>query len=54
MLRLFSGFVINRLCACSLMLLRRTLPNISRVTHKLTTTSIGLLAIPLIVSPIDR
>ncbi|XP_072104140.1 mitochondrial fission process protein 1 [Mobula birostris] len=47
------GFTINRLCAASLFLLGKTtrwpLP-----VRKWTTTAIGLSAIPVIITPIDR
>ncbi|XP_055511817.1 mitochondrial fission process protein 1 [Leucoraja erinacea] len=47
------GFTINRLCAASLFLLGKTtrwpLP-----MRKWTTTAIGLSAIPVIITPIDR
>lgn len=47
------GFTINRVCAASLYLLgiatRWPLP-----VRKWTTTTLGLLTIPIIIHPIDR
>lgn len=47
------GFTINRLCAASLYLLG-TMTRWPLTFRKWTTTTLGLLAIPFIVHPIDR
>ncbi|EGW10806.1 mitochondrial fission process protein 1 [Cricetulus griseus] len=47
------GFTINRLCAASLYGLR-TMTRWPLTVRKWTTTTLGLLAIPVIVHPIDR
>ncbi|XP_074410235.1 mitochondrial fission process protein 1 [Zonotrichia albicollis] len=47
------GFTINRLCAASLALLG-TLTRWPLPVRRWTTTALGLAAIPLIITPIDR
>lgn len=47
------GFTINRLCAASLALLG-TLTRWPLPLRRWTTTALGLAAIPLIITPIDR
>lgn len=47
------GFTINRLCAASLYVLG-TMTRWPPTVRKWTTTTLGLLAIPVIVHPIDR
>ncbi|XP_040463183.1 mitochondrial fission process protein 1 isoform X2 [Falco naumanni] len=47
------GFTINRLCAASLALLG-TLTRWPLPVRRWTTTALGLGAIPLIITPIDR
>lgn len=47
------GFTINRLCAASLYVLG-TMTRWPLNVRKWTTTTLGLLAIPVIVHPIDR
>lgn len=47
------GFTINRLCAASLYVLG-TMTHWPPTVRKWTTTTLGLLAIPVIIHPIDR
>lgn len=47
------GFTINRLCAASLYVLG-TMTRWPPTLRKWTTTTLGLLAIPVIIHPIDR
>uniref|UniRef100_A0A5F8G208 Mitochondrial fission process protein 1 n=1 Tax=Monodelphis domestica TaxID=13616 RepID=A0A5F8G208_MONDO len=47
------GFTINRLCALSLYALSRT-TRWPLAARKWTTTALGLMAIPVIIHPIDR
>ncbi|XP_059843902.1 mitochondrial fission process protein 1-like [Hypanus sabinus] len=47
------GFTINRLCAASLFLLLKT-TRWPLLVRKWTTTAIGLSAIPVIITPIDK
>ncbi|XP_002739074.1 mitochondrial fission process protein 1-like [Saccoglossus kowalevskii] len=47
------GFTINRICALSLFILRKT-TSLPVGVRKWTTTAIGLSAIPFIIKPIDR
>ncbi|XP_070541030.1 mitochondrial fission process protein 1-like [Ptychodera flava] len=47
------GFTINRLCALSLFILRKS-TSLPLNARKWTTTAIGLSAIPFIIKPIDR
>lgn len=47
------GFTINRVCAASLYVLGAT-TRWPLATRKWTTTALGLLAIPVIIHPIDR
>lgn len=47
------GFTINRLCAASLYILS-TATRWPLAVRKWTTTALGLLAIPVIIHPIDR
>lgn len=49
----FPGFTINRLCAASLYVLG-SMTRWPLTVRKWTTTTLGLLAIPVIVHPIDR
>ena len=48
-----SGFLINRICAGSLVGLARALPSVAENTRKWATTGLGLGVIPFIVHPID-
>ena len=48
-----SGFLINRICAGSLVGLARLMPSVAENTRKWATTGIGLGVIPFIVHPID-
>ncbi|XP_038641053.1 mitochondrial fission process protein 1 [Scyliorhinus canicula] len=50
---IIPGFTINRLCAASLLLLGKT-TRLPLPMRKWTTTAIGLSAIPVIITPIDR
>lgn len=47
------GFTINRICAASLYVLG-TATRWPLAVRKWTTTAVGLLAIPVIIHPIDR
>ncbi|XP_072456066.1 mitochondrial fission process protein 1 [Notamacropus eugenii] len=47
------GFTINRLCAASLYVLSRA-TSWPLAARKWTTTALGLMAIPVIIHPIDR
>ncbi|XP_074150182.1 mitochondrial fission process protein 1 [Sminthopsis crassicaudata] len=47
------GFTINRLCAASLYVLGRA-TRWPLAARKWTTTAVGLMAIPVIIHPIDR
>lgn len=47
------GFTINRVCAASLYVLG-TATRWPLAVRKWTTTALGLLAIPVIIHPIDR
>ncbi|XP_035680662.1 mitochondrial fission process protein 1-like [Branchiostoma floridae] len=47
------GFTINRICALSLYLLRKS-TNLPLPVRKWATTAVGLSAIPVIIHPIDR
>uniref|UniRef100_A0A4X2KR83 Mitochondrial fission process protein 1 n=2 Tax=Vombatus ursinus TaxID=29139 RepID=A0A4X2KR83_VOMUR len=47
------GFTINRLCATSLYVLSRA-TSWPLAARKWTTTALGLMAIPVIIHPIDR
>lgn len=47
------GFTINRVCAASLYILS-TATRWPLAVRKWTTTTLGLLAIPVIIHPIDR
>lgn len=47
------GFTINRVCAASLYILG-TATRWPLAVRKWTTTALGLLAIPIIIHPIDR
>ena len=47
------GFTINRVCAASLYILS-TATRWPLAVRKWTTTTLGLLAIPIIIHPIDR
>lgn len=47
------GFTINRICALSALILRKT-SSLPPQVRKWTTTCIGLGAIPFIIHPIDR
>ncbi|XP_074062442.1 mitochondrial fission process protein 1 [Macrotis lagotis] len=47
------GFTINRLCAASLYILSRA-TKWPLAARKWTTTALGLMAIPIIIHPIDR
>ncbi|NXV78587.1 MTFP1 protein, partial [Atlantisia rogersi] len=47
------GFTINRLCAASLALLG-TVTRWPPAVRRWTTTAVGLAAIPIIITPIDR
>lgn len=47
------GFTINRVCAASLYVLG-TATRWPLAVRKWTTTALGLLAIPIIIHPIDR
>ena len=50
---LLSGFLINRICAGSLLGLARAMPSVAESTRKWATTGLGLGVIPFIVHPID-
>ena len=50
---IISGFLINRICAGSLVGLARALPSVAENTRKWATTGLGLGVIPFIVHPID-
>ena len=52
-LYLFSGFLINRICAFSLLGLARTMPGVAENARKWAVTGLGLGVIPFIVHPID-
>jgi len=47
------GFLINRICAVSLLGLAKTLPGVAETARKWMVTAIGLGVIPFIVHPID-
>ncbi|XP_033113505.1 mitochondrial fission process protein 1-like isoform X4 [Anneissia japonica] len=47
------GFTINRICAISQLLLRKT-TTLPAPIRKWTTTAVGLGMIPIIITPIDR
>jgi fission process protein 1 len=47
------GFTINRVCATSLYVLKRT-TKLPKPTRKWITTGLGLACIPFIVHPIDN
>ena len=47
------GFLINRICAGSLLGLARAMPSVAENTRKWATTGLGLGVIPFIVHPID-
>merc|ERR1719318_1327909 len=47
------GFLINRICAASLVGLARTIPGVAENARKWMVTGIGLGVIPFIVHPID-
>jgi len=47
------GFLINRICAFSLVGLARTLPTVAENSRKWAVTGLGLGVIPFIVHPID-
>ena len=51
--RILSGFLINRICAGSLVGLARAMPSVAENTRKWATTGLGLGVIPFIVHPID-
>jgi len=48
------GFLINRICAASLVGLARTIPGVAETARKWMVTGIGLGVIPFIVHPIDN
>ncbi|CAN9504506.1 unnamed protein product [Ophioblennius macclurei] len=50
---IIPGFTINRVCAGSLYVLRKT-TKLPLPVRKWTTTAIGLSTIPFIITPIDR
>jgi len=47
------GFLINRICAFSLIGLARTMPGVAESARKWAVTGLGLGVIPFIVHPID-
>jgi len=47
------GFLINRICAASLIGLAKTIPGVAETARKWMVTGIGLGVIPFIVHPID-
>lgn len=47
------GFTINRICAGSLYILKRT-TKLPKITRKWITTAVGLSSIPFIIKPIDH
>ena len=47
------GFLINRICAFSLLGLARTMPGVAENARKWAVTGLGLGVIPFIVHPID-
>nr|CAB3264048.1 mitochondrial fission process protein 1 [Phallusia mammillata] len=51
---IIPGITINRLCAGMLFGLRKTIPILPLTAHKWISTISGLLAIPIIIHPIDR
>jgi len=48
------GFLINRICAFSLIGLARTMPGVAETARKWAVTGLGLGVIPFIVHPIDN
>ncbi|XP_046385108.1 mitochondrial fission process protein 1 isoform X2 [Ischnura elegans] len=50
---IIPGFTINRVCAGTLYLLKKT-TKWPKITRKWTATAVGIACIPLIVSPIDH
>lgn len=50
---IIPGFTINRICAASLLILKKT-TKLPSTTRKWITTAIGLSSIPFIVKPIDH
>ncbi|KAK0176151.1 hypothetical protein PV328_000317 [Microctonus aethiopoides] len=49
---IIPGFVINRICASVRFMQKKS--NILAIKHPLISTAIGLMAIPLIIHPIDN
>jgi fission process protein 1 len=50
---IIPGITINRLCAGSLFVLKKT-TKLPKTPRKWITTAIGLVSIPFIIKPIDR
>ncbi|XP_078489610.1 mitochondrial fission process protein 1 isoform X2 [Ciona intestinalis] len=51
---IIPGFTINRICAGATFTLRHIAPKVPIMGRKWISTIIGLLAIPVIIHPIDR